>query len=84
MVYYLRVLGSFLVFFLGGWREYQSKHRLSTSSKAPHSYPNVGHTAFKTEEYNDTTPSEMVVFLANTAVFSWLNQRQCLLLLVTT
>lgn len=30
--------------------------------KAPHSYPNTGHTAFKTEEYNDTTPAEMVVF----------------------
>lgn len=30
--------------------------------KAPHSYPNVGQTAFKKEEYNDTTPSEMVVF----------------------
>ena len=30
--------------------------------KAPHSYPNVGQTAFKTEEYNDTTPAEMVVF----------------------
>lgn len=30
--------------------------------KAPHSYSNVGHTAFKTEEYNDTTPAEMVVF----------------------
>lgn len=31
-------------------------------AKAPRSYPNVGHTAFKTEEYNDTTPAEMVVF----------------------
>ena len=31
-------------------------------AKAPHSYPNVGHTVFKTEEYNDTTPAEMVVF----------------------
>lgn len=30
--------------------------------KAPHSYPNVGQTAFKKEEYNDTTPAEMVVF----------------------
>lgn len=31
-------------------------------SKAPHSYLNMGHTAFRTEEYNDTTPAEMVVF----------------------
>ena len=30
--------------------------------KAPHSYPNTGQTAFKKEEYNDTTPAEMVVF----------------------
>lgn len=30
--------------------------------KAPHSYPNTGQTAFKTEEYTDTTPAEMVVF----------------------
>ena len=30
--------------------------------KAPHSYPNTGHTAFKKEEYIDTTPTEMVVF----------------------
>ena len=30
--------------------------------KAPHSYPNTGQTAFKNEEYNDTTPAEMVVF----------------------
>ena len=30
--------------------------------KAPHSYPNTGQTAFKKEEYTDTTPAEMVVF----------------------
>lgn len=30
--------------------------------KTPHSYPKVGLTAFKQEEYNDTTPAEMVVF----------------------
>lgn len=30
--------------------------------KAQHSYLNVGNTAFKAEEYNDTTPAEMVVF----------------------
>lgn len=30
--------------------------------KAPHSYPNTGQIAFKTEEYTDTTPAETVVF----------------------
>lgn len=30
--------------------------------KAPHSYPNTGQTAFKKEEYTNTTPAEMVVF----------------------
>lgn len=30
--------------------------------KALHPYPNVGHTAFKTEEFIDTTPAEMVVY----------------------
>lgn len=40
--------------------------KLNTGSvqtpKSLHSYPNTGHTAFKKDEYTDTTPSEMVVF----------------------
>ena len=29
---------------------------------APHSYPNMGKTAFKKEEYTDNTPSETTIF----------------------
>jgi len=35
IVYYFFVLGSFLVFFLGGYYDYQDKHRLNTRPTDP-------------------------------------------------